>query len=89
MNEHEERQLAEAFYSRVIGKEIVNWVKEYEPQLLAEKTESEAIALIKKIKRILDDETLNDSDCYLRIDEIVSAFCQAGLDTDRHWKSDC
>lgn len=89
MRDYEEQQLAEELYSRAIGKEVINWAREYAPHLLAAKAENEALALIKKIKGILDDETLDDSDCYLRIDEIVSAFCQTGLTTARHWESDC
>lgn len=89
MKDYEEQQIEEEFYSRAIGKEVLNWAKEYAPRLLAAKAENEAMILIKKIKSILDDETLNDSDCYLRIDEIVSAFCQVGLSTTRHWESDC
>lgn len=89
MKDHEEQQIAEEFYSRIIGKEIMDWAREYAPHLLTAKAENETIAIIKKIKSILDDETLDDSDCYLRIDEIISAFCQTGLPTMRHWESDC
>ena len=89
MKDHEEQQIAEEFYSRVIGKEMLNWAREYAPNLLAVKAESEAMILIKKIKDILDDEYLTDSECFLRIDEIVSAFCQVGISTTRHWEADC
>ena len=37
-------------------------------------------------KTILDDESLDDPNCALRIDAIVRVFHDAGLSTDRHWE---
>ena len=48
-------------------------------------SERSAISLLRQIKEILDDDTLDDPTCFQRIDAIVTAFQDAGLSTRRHW----
>ena len=85
---HEESNPMEPLYAQAIGRELIQWAKEYSPQLLAEQVNTEAVLLLKEIQRILDDDTLDDPECFYRIDAIVSAFHRAGLDTTRHWELD-
>lgn len=49
-------------------------------------TELCTVQLLRRIKEILDDEALDDPTCFQRIDAIVSAWHEAGLETDRHWE---
>ncbi|WP_191379658.1 hypothetical protein [uncultured Flavonifractor sp.] len=53
---------------------------------IAALAESQALSLINQIREILDDQNLDDPTCFQRIDAIVSAWHEAGLETDRHWE---
>lgn len=77
----EERLCAQA-----IGWDFLRYAKKYNIHALAKQVDSDAVALIKEIKVILDDLTLDDSDCFLKIDAIVRAFQTYDLSTDRHWE---
>ena len=78
--------IEERLYAQELGWEVLRCAKELNVQELARKVDSEAIALIKEIKTILDDRTLDDPDCFLRIDAIVRVFHKYDLPTDRHWE---
>jgi len=78
--------IEERLYAQAIGWEVLRYAKAYDTHELARKVDSDAIDLIKKIKAILDDLTLDDPDCFLRIDAIVRAFHSYDLSTDRHWE---
>ena len=85
---YEEANPIEPLYAKALGQELLRWAKEYSPQLLAEQVNTEAVLLLKEIQTILDDESLDDPECFYRIDAIVSAFHRAGLNTTRHWELD-
>lgn len=74
----------ENLYATAIGREMLHYLKDRGPDFWAERVESEAAALLGEIKAILDDPTLDDPECFQRIDGIVSAFHRAGLPTTRH-----
>jgi len=76
--------VSESLYAQSIGNAVLRWAKEYHPQLLAAQANSDAIFILQEIQRILDDDTLNDPECFYRIDAIVSTFHRAGLSTTRH-----
>ena len=40
--------------------------------------------VLSEIKQVLDDPSLDDPECFYRIDSIVDVFYQAGLSTRRH-----
>ena len=50
--------------------------------------EHPAERLLTEIVSILDDTTLEDADCFYRIDAVVRAFQKAGYQTRRHWELD-
>jgi len=76
--------IPESLYAQSIGNAVIRWAKEYRPELLAAQINSDAIFILQEIQRILDDNTLNDPECFYRIDAIVSVFHHAGLSTTRH-----
>ena len=76
--------ISERLYAQSIGNMVIRWAKEYRPQLLAAQANSDAIYVLQEIQRILDDDALNDLECFYRIDAIVSTFHHAGLSTTRH-----
>ena len=90
MKEAEEDLLAfeEELYARAIGREIMNWAKSHDLHLLGQQADRDALLLLKEIQSILNDDTLDDPECFYRIDAIVSAFHRVGLSTDRHWDVD-
>lgn len=88
MKSMEEAAIYDELYSRTIGKELMRWAKGHDPESFTKGADSEAVFLIRRIKAILDDDTLCDSDCFLRIDAIVSEFCAVGIPTDRHLETD-
>ena len=83
---HEKSNPLESFYAQSLGRELIKWVREYDPHLFSLQINTDAVLLLKEIQRILDDETLDDPECFYRIDAIISAFHRAGLDTTRHWE---
>ena len=76
----------EDLYIRAIGCEVVKWAKNVDTPLLARQVNTDAVLLLKEIQSILDDETLDDPECFYRIDAIVSSFHRMGLSTTRHWE---
>lgn len=85
---HEKSNPLESLYAQTLGQELMKWVREYDPHLFSLQVNTDAVLLLKEIQRILDDDALNDPECFYRIDAIVSAFHRAGLDTTRHWELD-
>lgn len=51
----------------------------------AEIIELECYKILQKIKDIIKDDTLDDSDCFTKIEEIVCLFESLGIDSgERH-----
>lgn len=71
---------------QAIGWDFLQYAKQYDIHDLARRVDSDAVALIKEIKAILDDTTLDDPECFFRIDSIVMAFYNHNLNTNRHWE---
>lgn len=84
MKTTDEAATYDEFYSRAIGKEVKRWARGHDPESFTKGADSEAVLLIRRIKAILDDDTLRDADCFLRIDAIVLEFCAVGIPIDRH-----
>ena len=51
---------------------------------LTQRVQCEAVKLLETIRHILDDNSLDDAECFHRIEAIVSAFHQHGVSTSRH-----
>lgn len=72
--------------ANAIGNYIITYLDCLSDEAIAHMTELCAVQLLRRIKEILDDEALDDPTCFQRIDAIVSAWHEAGLETDRHWE---
>ena len=79
-------QTARQLCANAIGNYIITYLDCLSDEAIAHMTELCAVQLLRRIKRILDDEALDDPTCFQRIDAIVSAWHEAGLETDRHWE---
>lgn len=77
---------AKQLCANAIGNYIITYLDCLSDEAIAHMTELCAVQLLRRIKEILDDEALDDPTCFQRIDAIVSARHEAGLETDRHWE---
>lgn len=46
--------------------------------------DSSALALLEEIREILNDDRLDDPECFARIDAITAAFFRCGANVSRH-----
>ena len=81
-----DEQTAKQICANAIGNYIITYLDCLSDKAIAHMTELCAVQLLRRIKEILDDEALDDPTCFQRIDAIVSAWHEAGLETDRHWE---
>lgn len=86
LNHAEETDVLEALYAQTLGREVLTYIKGSDPHLLNQQVCSKAVELLAEIKEILDDCTLDDSDCFQKIEAIVQVFQNGGLTVDRHWE---
>lgn len=59
------------------------WTRRVFPPL-PDTVETRALETLSNIKAVLDDQTLDDSDCYGRIEAIVTEFYAVELYVPRH-----
>lgn len=80
MNDPVMKQLCE----KTIGELVVRYLDTISEGEIASLAERGAVDLVCQISEVLDDLTLDDTECFQHIDSIVSAFHHAGLSTQRH-----
>ena len=78
----------EVLYQRAVGEIMMNAGRAAQEEEIARLAGHSAIEILEKIRSILNDESLNDRDCFLKIDSIVSVFHANAIDTDRHIECD-
>ena len=78
--------IAEKLYVQSLGWEVLRYLKREEGDLLKlyQETDSEALRVLEKIRCVLDDDTLDDPDCFERIEAIVKTFHAHEISTSRH-----
>lgn len=76
--------VVDELWVRVVAQEMLRYAKSTGEETMARRVDSEAVRVLSEIKQVLDDPSLNDPECFDRIDAIVDAFYQAGLSTHRH-----
>lgn len=75
----------EELAAEAIGLEVMRFLKREETaRRIARETEKKAIEALEEIRRVLDDDSLEDPECFRRIDAIVSALDSHGIYTHRH-----
>lgn len=71
--------------AQAIGLEVLEHLKEtWTPEKLAQEAESRALKALEDIRRVLDDDKLEDPECFRRIEAIVNALEANGIRTSRH-----
>lgn len=75
----------EELAAQAIGLEAMRYLKDGEPiRKIAAETESRAMRALEGIRRILNDDNLDDPECFQRIESILSTLEDAGIFTTRH-----
>lgn len=78
--------ITEELYVQYLGWEVLRYLKREEGKLLSlyREVDSEALRVLEEIRSVLDDDTLDDPDCFKRIEAIVKAFHTHEISTSRH-----
>lgn len=76
--------VSDTLWAKAIGAQILEWIKAQSPKQLECQIQSEALSLLTQIRDILNDKSLDDPECFYRIDALVNAFDAAGISTTRH-----
>ena len=75
----------EELAAEAIGLEVMRYLKQEETvKRIAAETESRALRALEGIRRILNDDALEDPECFQRIESILAAWEEAGISTARH-----
>ena len=71
-------------FERAVGAAVIEYMTNYESEKLLSAINSEASKILQDVQTILDDDRLDDPECFQKIEAIVSVFHQHGLSTSRH-----
>lgn len=75
----------EELAAEAIGLEVMRYLKQEETvKRIAAETESKAMRALEGIRRILNDDALDDTECFQRIESILTALEDCGIFTTRH-----
>lgn len=78
----------DTLYQQALGELMLKAGRAAQEEEIARLAGHSAIEILEKIRNILNDESLNDRDCFLKIDSIVSMFHANAINTDRHIEYD-
>ncbi len=75
----------EELAAEAIGLEAMRYLRGSETiQKIARETETKALEVLEEIRRVLNDDSLEDPQCFQRIDAIVRVLGDHGIYTRRH-----
>ncbi len=75
----------EGLAAQAIGLEVMKYLKEMgDLKELERKTECKALQVLEEIRRVLNDDSLDDKECFQRIEAIVDTMEANGIHTTRH-----
>lgn len=73
--------VSESLTALTIGRAAMDCM---DRETLARAVNSPILELLEEIREILNDEGLDDPECFHRIDALVSAFRRRGVEVSRH-----
>lgn len=73
--------VSESLAAQAIGQAVLD---NLDRESLARAVNAAALELLEEIRVILNDERLDDRECFHRIDKLVSAFDRRGIAVARH-----
>ena len=75
----------EELAAQAIGLEAMRYLRQEETvKRIAEETNAKVMRALEGIRRILNDDSLDDPECFQRIESILSVLEEAGIFTSRH-----
>ena len=77
-------EIPKALYENTLEQLVTTYVNTLSVDELVPRLNAEAMNLLSEIKAILDDDAVQDPECFRRIDAIVNAFGAKGIYTPRH-----
>lgn len=79
-------RIEDELYARSIGWEVMQFLRREERHLLElrQEIDSDALRVLEQIRCILNDDTIDDPECFERIERIIAAFDAHGIRTARH-----
>ena len=82
---YDDHAIADEVFANAIGRKVLQYCKSrHVLDETALDTQSAALSALEKIRDILNDETLNDPECFRRIERIIDTFYAHGIRTSRH-----
>ena len=78
--------IADSLYAQILGHEMLSHFKAEEGNILQRirEIDSMAVRILEEIRAILDDDAIDDPECFDRIDRIVSIYNKNDIGTSRH-----
>ena len=78
--------IEDELFAQILGWEILKYLQNNGELLLQfrQKVDSEALRILEKIQSVLNDDSLNDKDCFEHIEAIVKTFYDNNISTNRH-----
>jgi len=77
-------ELYQEILANLLAEAILLHLKETNWLSLPQLVEGECYKTLQKIKAIVDDDSLDDAQCFMKIEEIVCAFEEIGSSGSRH-----
>ena len=80
-----ELTVQEELAAQAIGQEAMRYLKQEETvRRIAAETESKAMRALEGIRRILNDDALDDPECFQKIEKILTVLESNWLGSTRH-----
>lgn len=73
--------ISEALTAQAIGREVLKYMG---AEHFSSIVHSDAVQVLDQIQSVLDDDSLDDPECFQKIEAIVTAFQRYGISTPRH-----
>lgn len=77
-----EQSIEKSMAAQAIGMEVIRYLESKGSPI--PETESGAVKTLEEIRRIVDDVSLSDEECFRRIEAIIRVLAQNGIHTVRH-----
>ena len=73
--------IQDGIWAQAVGEVLLKAAKN---QSWKEEVDTRAVRLLQEIQEALDDDNLDDPDCFHRIEELLTVWNNAGLRSNRH-----
>lgn len=74
-----------ALYHASLGQMVLDYVERIHPTVIENAMESRAVRTLEAIRRVLEDDSLDDPECFERVDALVMLyFRELEIKINRH-----